>query len=149
MLRTMKKPLLAAATAALLSFPAFAQDVQLKISLPWLTPPPLVVVEPGIQVVPDYEEEIFFVDNWYWVRRDGRWWRTRDYHGGWAYMPRGVPPGLSRIPPGKYRHWKAEKAAMKAENRELKREIKEDRREEKREEKHEEKGGGWGHGHKK
>ena len=100
----MRTNLLAAAFAALLSVPAFAQ-VEVKISFPWLAPPPLVVVEPGIQVVPDYPEEVFFVDSWYWVRRDGRWYRARDYRAGWSYVT--APPAtLVRIPPGRYRNWK-------------------------------------------
>ncbi|HZN92968.1 MAG TPA: hypothetical protein VFB81_09685 [Myxococcales bacterium] len=100
----MRTNLLAAAFAALLSVPAFAQ-VEVKISFPWLAPPPLVVVEPGIQVVPDYPEEVFFVDSWYWVRRDGRWFRARDYRAGWSYVT-APPAALVRIPPGRYRHWK-------------------------------------------
>jgi len=123
----MRTNLLAAAFAALLSLPAFAQ-VDVKISFPWLAPPPLVVVEPGIQVVPDYPEEVFFVDSWYWVRRDGRWLRARDYRAGWNYVA-APPAALIRLPPGKYKHWKA------AERREDRRE---DRREEKREERREE-----------
>lgn len=107
----MRTNLLAAAFAALLSIPAFAQ-VEVKISFPWVAPPPLVVVEPGIQVVPDYPEEVFFVDGWYWVRRDSRWFHARDYRAGWVYVA-APPPGLVRIPPGHYRHWKADKRAAK------------------------------------
>ncbi|HVE85700.1 MAG TPA: hypothetical protein VND93_22755 [Myxococcales bacterium] len=126
----MRTNLLAAAVAALLSLPAFAQ-VEVKISFPWAAPPPLVVVEPGIQVVPDYDEEVFFVDGWYWVRRDGRWFHARDYRAGWVFAP--APPAtLVRLPPGKYRRWKAEKAIIKqevkAERREEKREVKEMKR---------------------
>ena len=115
----MRTNLLAAAFAALLSLPAFAQ-VDVKISFPWLAPPPLVVVEPGIQVVPDYPEEVFFVDGWYWVRRDGRWFHAHDYRAGWSYVA-APPPALVRLPPGRYKHWKAErreeKREMKAEKR--------------------------------
>ena len=104
----MRTNLLAAAFAALLSVPAFAQ-VEVKISFPWIAPPPLVFVEPGIQVVPDYPEEVFFVDEWYWVRRDGRWLRTRDVRTNWIYVS-SPPSTLIRLPPGKYKHWKANKA---------------------------------------
>jgi len=99
-----------------------------KISFPWLAPPPLVVVEPGIQVVPDYPEEVFFVDSWYWVRRDGRWFHARDYRAGWSYVA-APPAALIRLPAGKYKHWKAEKAMMKQEMKAEKREMKEMRRE--------------------
>jgi hypothetical protein len=69
--------------------------------------PPLVAVEPGVEVVQDYDEEIFFVDGYYWVRRDGRWYRARNYRDRWLYVePRYVAPALVRIPPGQYRHWR-------------------------------------------
>src|SRR5262249_43061779 len=48
--------------------------------------PPLVVVSPGVQVVPEYEEEVFFVDGWYWHRSGPYWYRTRDYRGGWVVV---------------------------------------------------------------
>lgn len=98
-----------ALVGALLALPAGAQ-VQLSVSLPTLrfeVQPALVVVEPGIQVVPDYDEEVFFVSGWYWHRRGGHWFKAKDYRGGWVVVNRGVPPGLARIPPGKYRHWRA------------------------------------------
>jgi hypothetical protein len=66
-----------------------------------------VVVEPGIQVVEDHDDEIFFVDSWYWMRRDGHWFRTRDHRGGWvvAETP-GVPAALVRVPRGHYKRYK-------------------------------------------
>jgi hypothetical protein len=106
--------LLVAAFAALLSVPALAQNVEVKISFPWAAPPPLVVVEPGIQVVPDYDGELFFVDGWYWVRRDGRWLHARDLRSPFVYVA-APPAALVRVPPGKYRRWKAEKAVIKQE----------------------------------
>lgn len=79
---------------------------QISINIGFPEPPPLVVVSPGIQVVPEYEEEVFFVNRWYWVRRDGYWYRTRDSHGGWAPVRRAwVPANLMRMPPGRYRHY--------------------------------------------
>ena len=57
-------------------------------------------------MVPDVNEEVFFVDGFYWVRRDARWYRSPDYRRGWAFVDmRGVPPRLVRIPPGHYRRW--------------------------------------------
>lgn len=96
--------------------PARAQ-VALDIRIGFASPPPLVVVSPGIQVVPDYEEEIFFVDGWYWLRRDALWYRTRDHRGGWIVVPpRAVPASLVSLPPGRYKHWQKdqEKAERKA-----------------------------------
>lgn len=88
---------------------ARAQYAQVQVS--FATPPPLVVVEPGIQVVPDFEEEVFFVDGWYWHRGPRAvWYRTRDYRGGWvACEPHVVPARLVRLPPGHYKRWKVEK----------------------------------------
>jgi hypothetical protein len=100
-------------------FAAAQATVDIRIGFP--APPPLVVVSPGIQVVPDYQEEVFFVNGWYWARRDDIWYRTRDYRGGWVLVqPRYVPAGLVRIPPGHYKHWHKEE--MKAERREWKEE---------------------------
>ena len=70
--------------ASVVALPAFAQ-VQISVQLPTITfsaPPPLVVVQPGVQVVEDNDEEVFFVDNYYWVRRGPNWYRARDHRGG-------------------------------------------------------------------
>lgn len=94
--------------AVTLAFPALAQ-VQVQIQIPTITfgvPPALVVVQPGVQVVEDYDEEIFFVDNFYWVRRGPRWYRTTDYRGGWVAVDGRVPRALVRMPPGRYRHYR-------------------------------------------
>lgn len=97
---------------ALLSAPALAQvKVDVQVALPTITfqaPPPLVVVQPGVQVVEDFDEEVFFVDGWYWVRRGDRWFRAKDHRGGWVVVePRLVPVAIVKLPPGQYRHWKA------------------------------------------
>ncbi len=96
--------------------PARAQvAVDVRIGFP--TPPALVVVRPGVQVVPDYDEEVFFTGGWYWLRRDELWYRTRDHRGGWVLVPRRVVPvALVREPPGHYKHWRKEqeKAERKA-----------------------------------
>src|SRR5512147_920149 len=97
--------------AALLGLPtpgaaqiSVGAGIGIDISFP--APPPLVVVAPGIQVVPEYEEEVYFVNNWYWVRRDDSWYRTRDYRGHWAPVRTVYVPGhLHRIQPGRYRHY--------------------------------------------
>lgn len=97
--------------AAFLATAASAQVVQVNIGLPTITfqvPPPLVVVQPGVQVVEDFDDEVFFTDGWYWCRRDGRWFRTKDHRGGWVVVERGVPVALVKLPPGKYRKWKRE-----------------------------------------
>lgn len=97
-----------ALVATLLALPAGAQ-VEITVAVPTLrfeAQPALVVVAPGIQVVPDYGEEVFFVSGWYWHRRGGHWFKAKDHHGGWVHVAKGVPLGLVRIPHGKYRHFK-------------------------------------------
>lgn len=90
---------------------ALAQvQVQINLPVPTITfpaPPPLVVVQPCVQVVEDNDDEIFFVDSWYWVRRDGRWFRTKRHDGGWvAVEERAVPRTIAVVPAGQYRHWR-------------------------------------------
>jgi hypothetical protein len=107
-LSIMRNLLLAAAVAAssLVPQPAPAQvAVQLRFDLPVVLPR-MIVIEPGIQVVPQVNEEVFFVDGFYWVRRDARWYRSHDHQRGWVFVDhRGVPPRLVRIPDGHYRRW--------------------------------------------
>jgi len=97
--------------AGLLLAPGLASaqaSVQFSVNLPVVLPP-MVVVQPGVRVVPDAEEEVFFVDNYYWVRHDGGWYRSRNHRGGWVYVaPRAVPAGIVGIPPGRYRHYRPE-----------------------------------------
>jgi hypothetical protein len=85
-------------------------QVQINIPLPTISftaPPPLVVVQPGVQVVEDADDEVFFVDGWYWCRREDHWFRTRSHTGGWAVVePRLVPRTIVAVPPGQYRRWK-------------------------------------------
>ena len=114
---------LAPLVAALLLAPSAEAQVTVTFSLPTVrfeAPPPLVVVSPGIQVVEDYDEEVYYVNNYYWVRRDDHWFRTRDYRGNWVVVNRGVPTRLVRVEPGRYRHYKQVKAVKyeKVERRE-------------------------------
>lgn len=85
-------------------------DVRVRLPLPTIrfeVPPPLVVVNEGVEVVPDCPEEVFHRDGWYWHRTEGRWYRTRDHRGGWVFVEsRQVPVVLVDIPRGKYKHHK-------------------------------------------
>jgi hypothetical protein len=96
-------------------------------------PPPLVAVEPGVEVVEDADDEIFFSAGYYWHRgAEGTWWRTRNYRGGWVVAPaRAVPVAVMHLPHGHYRHYHA--AEWHQERREIRREIRHERREERRE----------------
>ncbi len=120
-------------------------NVQIQIPLPTITfqaPPPLVVIQPGVQVVENSDEEVFFTDGYYWSRRDTRWFRTRTHDGRWEVVEtRYVPRTIAVIPAGQYSRWKHEE---KLERREERHERREDRRED-REERRE----GKGHGHGK
>ena len=138
--------------AALLGLPSLAAaqaSVDIHFDIPAVLPR-LVVVSPGVQVVPECREEVFFHDGWYWVRRDSYWYRSRDHRGGWVVVPgRQVPPRLVGLsPPGHYRNWKAEKEMAKEERKEERRREKEERRDERREEREEHhREHGHGHGH--
>jgi hypothetical protein len=98
-------------TAAALLAPALAvaqASVQVRMDLP-IVIPQLVVVQPGVQVIPDVEEEVFFTGGWYWVRQDGYWYRSHSPRQGWRVVPvERVPHRLVGIPPGQYRRWHPE-----------------------------------------
>jgi hypothetical protein len=65
--------------------------------------PGLVEVEPGIGVVPDIAQEVFFVDGWYWCYWHGRWFHSCTWQGAWsAALP---PPRIAAFPHGRYSHW--------------------------------------------
>jgi hypothetical protein len=45
------------------------------------------------------------------VRRDAYWYRAPSPGATWVYVePRHVPPGLVKIPPGHYKHYRKEQA---------------------------------------
>jgi len=103
-----------------LAMPAWAQNVVVVAPPPpairFEVPPPVVEVNPGVQVVSDQDEEVFVVDGWYWTRRGDHWFRARDHRGGWVVAePRVVPAPLVRIPPGRYKHWKGRAVAVTAD----------------------------------
>jgi hypothetical protein len=89
---------------------ATAQVVTVQVPVPtvrFAVAPPLVLVTPGIQVVEDHDDEIFYVDGWYWMWWNDRWYRSRDHLGGWVFVERRVVPAhLFALPRGKYKHFK-------------------------------------------
>ncbi len=104
----MKKIALLVSVVPALAFAQVGASASFRVDLPVVLPQ-LVVVQPGIQVVPDVETEVFFTNGYYWVREDGGWYRARDHRGGWVLVePRRVPPGLVRIPPGQYKKYHRE-----------------------------------------
>ena len=106
-MRPSKHLILALAGTLLLPALAHAQ-IHVEVSVPSIrfeAPPPLVVVQPGVQVVRDYDEEVYFVDNSYWVRREGRWYRSNDHRGSWV-VQQTPPRQIVRLQPGLYRNYR-------------------------------------------
>jgi hypothetical protein len=125
-------------------------QVQITMGLPVVLPP-MVVVQPGVQVVSELDEEVYFVDGWYWVRRGPHWYRTHDHRGLWVWVaPVRVPATLVRLPPGRYRRlhreqWKEARRERK-EREKAERRYWKDREKAERAAWKEEKGKGHGHG---
>jgi len=68
--------------------------------------PDLVTVQPGVQVVADYDEPVFFVDGFYWRFNDGYWYRSHNYYAGWYFYER-PPVAVLRIDrPYAYAHYR-------------------------------------------
>lgn len=68
--------------------------------------PDLVTVQPGVQVVADYDEPVFFVDGFYWRFYDGYWYRSNNYYAGWYFYER-PPVAVLRIDrPHAYAHYR-------------------------------------------
>jgi len=88
------------AAGLLLGVPASGRaQVWVSIGIAFPSLPPLMLLQSGVQVVPEMNEEMFFVSRYYWVCRGGVWYRTADWHGGWRPVRRGwVFPALVRIP---------------------------------------------------
>jgi hypothetical protein len=54
--------------------------------------PDLVEVRPGVYVVANYDEPVFYSNDAYWRYDSGRWYRSNRWGGGWSYArpPRAV-----------------------------------------------------------
>ncbi|MFO0585063.1 MAG: hypothetical protein U0229_22530 [Anaeromyxobacter sp.] len=131
-MKPITRTLLAAAAlagAAALPMPARAQvGVSITLGLP--VSPGFVVVSPGVQVLPDYDEEVFLVGGVYWLRRGPSWYRAPGPRAAFVYVPPPrVPARLVRLPPpGHYRRWRPEPVrAERGEWREGRREDREER----------------------
>jgi hypothetical protein len=48
------------------------------------TTPELVVISPGVQVIADFDEPIFYSGNYYWRNQGGYWYRSAYHTRGWA-----------------------------------------------------------------
>jgi hypothetical protein len=58
--------------------------------------PELVYVSPGVQVVADVDEPVFYADGVYWRYDGGIWYRSRSYASGWV-VTTSVPVSVRRI----------------------------------------------------
>ncbi|MBA3542557.1 MAG: hypothetical protein H0T79_23275 [Deltaproteobacteria bacterium] len=93
--------LVALATLAIGNKPVRAEQFSISIGAP-----PLVYVQPGISVIPDYDVPVFYGDGYYWRWNDGYWYRSNRYTHGWAFDP--TPPrAILRIDrPDRYVHYR-------------------------------------------
>ena len=65
----------------------------------------LVYAAPGVQVIADYDEPIFYSDGFYWRNYDGGWYRSAYYTGGWAVAS--PPMAVMRIDrPHRFVHYR-------------------------------------------
>jgi hypothetical protein len=68
--------------------------------------PDLVEVSPGVQVVADYDEPVFYTDGFYWRYYNNGWYRSNNYATGWGYYER-PPAAVVRIDrPYAYAHYR-------------------------------------------
>ncbi len=121
----MRKTALSIALALALPAAALAGGyAEIHFELPEILPP-AVVIQPGVQVIPEISHEVFSVDGAWYVRHSGGWYRAPDPHAAaWTFVPvEAVPAPLVKIPPGKYKNWKPskqEKEEAKAEKKQQK-----------------------------
>ena len=76
--------------------------------------PDLVYAAPGVQVIADYNEPIFYADNFYWRYYNDRWFRSPRYDRGWSYA---TPPRvIARIDnPYRYRYYRPQGYVVRGE----------------------------------
>jgi hypothetical protein len=73
--------------------------------------PDLVYVSPGVSVVADYDEPVFYSDNYYWRYNNNNWYRSNYYDRGWSYAR--PPIAVGRIQsPYAYRHYRGPDAQV-------------------------------------
>ena len=75
------------------------------------TTPELVYINPQVRVIADYNEPIFYSDNYYWRYDGGVWYRSANYTNGWLRIEI-VPVAIRRIErPTAYIHYRGEARA--------------------------------------
>jgi hypothetical protein len=81
----------------------------------------VVVPEPRLVFVPEYsiyvaadvESDLFFDGSVWFHFSNGVWYRGAGYDGPWVVVKKGLPPGLTKVPPGQLK-----KRAMKVKGNE-------------------------------
>ncbi|MEO8840057.1 MAG: hypothetical protein ABI591_03160 [Kofleriaceae bacterium] len=68
--------------------------------------PDLVMVSPGVQVVADYDDSVFYSDGFYWRNDGGNWYRSTYYSGGWGYYASPPTAIISINDPYRYRNYR-------------------------------------------
>ncbi len=71
--------------------------------------PRLVYAGPGLWVLAESADPIFYSDGYYWLHQDGYWYRSTNYWGNWTYAPFVRVPVVIRSVrrPLAYRHYRA------------------------------------------
>jgi hypothetical protein len=81
--------------------------VHTEISASVSASPDLVSVTPGVQVIANYHEPIFYSAGYYWREYDGGWYRSSSYSGGWSHYHDGAPYAVRSLPNrGYYRNYR-------------------------------------------
>jgi len=62
-----------------------------------VTSPELVTISPGVQVIADADEPLFYSRGYYWLYRDGFWFRSDSYRSGFARIDTVYLPGELRV----------------------------------------------------
>lgn len=68
--------------------------------------PTMAVVQPGVQVLVGLDDEVFYSNHHYWLRREGAWYRARHHGDAFVYVEGDqVPSVLLGFAPGQYLHY--------------------------------------------
>jgi len=72
-----------------------------------VTSPQLVAISPGVQVIADADDPLFYADGYYWLYRDNVWLRSDSYRGGFARIDANMVPYDLRTldSPNTYAHY--------------------------------------------
>ncbi len=92
----MKNPLLATATSVLLMFGVGCAGSAQYSATATVETPRLILIEPDVQVVADYDQPVFYSENYYWRYDNGVWYRSNSHLRGWVRFE-AVPARIRRI----------------------------------------------------